>query len=128
MSIVMPAITRSTARPRLTCRAEALRRMDMFLSPVLLALRYFAPDDRRDFAAQQFYRVHYLGVWHRADAHLRQKSLMAEEPMLEKDFLGHFIGIPHQECTARRTKRIELLSGGRRPAPLAADLRHHIGV
>src|SRR3954469_9585011 len=101
MSIVMPAITRSTARPRFTCRAEAGRRMDMFFSPVLLALRYFAPDDRRDFAAPQFYLVHFLGVLHPADSHLRQKSLMAEKTMLEKDFLGHFIGIPHQECTAR---------------------------
>src|SRR5712691_10456871 len=48
-------------------------------------------DNRRDLGAQELNRAHDLGVRHRPHAHLGEKSLMPEQPVLKKDLVDDFL-------------------------------------
>src|SRR5918997_1066255 len=90
--------------------------------------RELLADGRGYLGAEKLYGAHYPIVGQRADADLGHKALVAEELVLEEDLLDDLLGAPNEELAARRPPRLELGAAHRRPAALAADPVHHLGV
>jgi hypothetical protein len=78
--------------------------------------------------AEQLDGTQHLLVRHRTDADLRHKALVAEELVLEEDFLYDLLRAADEERSARRATHLELPAAHRRPPALAADPVHHRGV
>jgi hypothetical protein len=64
----------------------------------------------------------------RADRHLHEIALMAEDLVLSEDFGDRLVGRPDHEMTARTAALIKLRPRQRRPAALASDPADHLGV
>ena len=63
-----------------------------------------------------------------ADLHLDEGALVAEDLVLGEDFGDRLVGRPDHQMAAGPKALIELRPGQRRPAALAADAAHHLGV
>jgi hypothetical protein len=61
----------------------------------------------------------------RADAHLREEALVAEELVLEEDLLRDLLRAADDERAARAAEGVELRGRHRRPPALAPDPVHH---
>ena len=73
-----------------------------------LAAADLGAHDRRDLGAEQLDRPHHVRVRDRADAHLPDVALIAEQLVLEQDLLGDLLGGPDGERAARRAQRLVL--------------------
>jgi hypothetical protein len=82
-------------------------------------------DQRRDPRAEQLHRAQHVGVSDRADAHLGDVALVAEQRVLGQDLLGDLLRRADRERPGRRAQRLILGPARRRPAALAPDPVHH---
>ena len=85
---------RRAARPRRAgrrARRGAARGRARLLGRRRLAARDLVAHQRRDARAEQLDRVHDPVVGQRADAHLHELALMAEDLVVEEELLGHLL-------------------------------------
>ena len=64
----------------------------------------------------------------RADGHLHQITLAAERVVQSEDFRYRLVGRPDDQMAARTATLIELRPRERRPAALAPDAAHRVGI
>ena len=64
----------------------------------------------------------------RADAHLNEEAVEAEEIVLVNDLRGDLVGRSDEVRAKGAPLGVELLAARRRPATLAPDLRHEVRV
>ena len=92
---------------------------------LILAARHLGAHERRHLGAEELHGAQHVAVLDRADAHLADVALVAEELVLEEDLLGDLLGRARGHGAARRAQRLVLRAPGGRPAALAPDAVHH---